>query len=81
MKFPAHDNRFGDTVAVVPPDKVEKFITSEARIVGITSNDPFGIGPTSTTFAGTKGLVKEESYNVWKSFTVREGLRIPACPR
>ncbi len=27
-------------VAVVPPDKIEKFITKETKVVGITSNDP-----------------------------------------
>ncbi len=60
-------NRFGkDAVVVVPPDKVEKCIKSETKIVGITSNDPLGMGPASTTFSGIKGFVKEESYNVWK---------------
>ncbi|MEG9195213.1 MAG: radical SAM protein [Candidatus Methanoglobus sp.] len=60
-------NRFGeDAVSVVPPDKIEKFITPETKIIGITSNDPLGMGPASTTFSGPKGFVKEESYNVWK---------------
>ncbi|MHC1602769.1 MAG: B12-binding domain-containing radical SAM protein [Methermicoccaceae archaeon] len=55
-----------DEVAVVAPDKIEKFITQETKIVGITSNDPLGLGPASTTFSGPKGLIKEESYNAWK---------------
>ncbi len=53
-------------VLVVPPDKIEKYISSETKIIGITSNDPLGLGPASTTFSGKYGLIKEESYNAWK---------------
>lgn len=55
-----------DEVAVVPPDNIEKFITQETKVVGITSNDPLSLGPASTTFSGPKGLIKEESYSAWK---------------
>ncbi|MEM4748128.1 MAG: radical SAM protein [Archaeoglobaceae archaeon] len=52
----------GFEVAVVPPEKIDKYL-NKARIIGITTNDPLGLGPASTTFSGRYGLVKEESYN------------------
>lgn len=54
----------GFDVTVVPPDKIERYLKN-AKIVGITTNDPLGLGPASTTFSGKHGLVKEESYNVF----------------
>ncbi|MEM1578056.1 MAG: radical SAM protein [Archaeoglobaceae archaeon] len=58
-------------VAVVPPEKIEKFL-DDAKIVGITTNDPLGLGPASTTFSGKTGFVKEEPYNF---FCFKELLR------
>lgn len=54
----------GFDVAIVPPDRIGKYIKN-VKIVGITTNDPLGLGPASTTFAGKYGLVKEESYNAY----------------
>lgn len=54
----------GFNVAVIPPDKIEKYLKN-TKIVGITTNDPLGLGPASTTFSGKNGLIKEESYNVF----------------
>ena len=54
----------GFDVIVVPPERIGKFI-DKAKIIGVTSNDPLGLGPASTTFAGKHGLVKEEPYNAY----------------
>ncbi|MDI9646644.1 MAG: radical SAM protein [Archaeoglobales archaeon] len=51
-------------VAVVPPEKVGKYL-KEAKIVGITTNDPLGLGPASTTFANKSGFIKDESFNAY----------------
>ncbi len=64
-----------EEIAVVPPDNIEKYITDSTKIVGITTNDPLGLGPASTTFSGHKGLIKEESYNTWKFRELVEKLR------
>jgi len=54
----------GFNVTVVPPEKISKFL-DKAKIIGVTTNDPLGLGPASTTFAGKYGLVKEEPYNAY----------------
>ncbi|MEM4566232.1 MAG: radical SAM protein [Archaeoglobaceae archaeon] len=54
----------GFEVIVVPPEKIEKF-ARKAKAIGITTNDPLGLGPASSTFSGRYGLVKEESYNAF----------------
>ncbi len=55
-----------DEVAVVVPDRIRKFVGPNTKIIGISSNDPLGLGPASTTFSGPLGLVNEESYTKWK---------------
>ncbi len=54
----------GFNVTVVPPEKIERF-AKKAKAIGITTNDPLGLGPASSTFSGKHGIVKEESYNVF----------------
>lgn len=54
----------GFETIVVPPEKIEKF-AKKAKAVGITTNDPLGLGPASSTFSGKYGLVKEESYSAF----------------
>lgn len=53
-------------VVVVVPDKIRKFVGPNTKIIGISSNDPLGKGPASTTFTGPLGLVRGESYIAWK---------------
>ena len=53
-------------VVVVAPDKIRKFVGSNTKIIGVSSNDPLGRGPASTTFTGPSGLVPGESYIAWK---------------
>ena len=52
-----------EEVKVVNPDKIERHISKETKIVGVTSNDPLGLGPASTTFSGETGFVNHPSYN------------------
>ncbi|MHA1595449.1 MAG: B12-binding domain-containing radical SAM protein [Candidatus Baldrarchaeia archaeon] len=55
-----------DQVIVAHPEKLKKVIGPNTKIVGISTNDPLGKGPASTTFSGETGLVNQESYNAWK---------------
>ena len=49
-------------IAVAHPDKVGEVIDSTTRIVGITTSDPMGLGPASSTFSG---LLEKESYTAY----------------
>lgn len=55
-----------DEVVVASPEHLDRFIGPETKVIGITSNDPLGKGPASTTFAGPLGFIKEEPYDAWK---------------
>ncbi len=55
-----------DDVKIVNPDRIHRHITKETKIVGITTNDPLGLGPASTTFSGETGFVNNPSYNRMK---------------
>jgi len=48
----------GFNVATVNPDKLGEFV-ADARIIGIHTMDPFGIGPASSTFAA---ILKKEPF-------------------
>jgi radical SAM superfamily enzyme YgiQ (UPF0313 family) len=48
----------GFNVAIVNPDKLGEFI-GDARIIGISTMDPFGIGPASSTLAA---ILKKEPF-------------------
>ncbi|MFX0096185.1 MAG: B12-binding domain-containing radical SAM protein [Candidatus Hodarchaeota archaeon] len=56
-------------VAVVPPDKLERFVGPETRVIGISTMDPLGYGPVSITFSailGGKATTKIEFYKLMK---------------
>jgi radical SAM superfamily enzyme YgiQ (UPF0313 family) len=55
-----------DQVIVAPPEHLHRVIGPDTRVVGITTTDPLGKGPASSTFSGSTGFVTEESYNAWK---------------
>ena len=55
-----------EDVVVVRPDKIRKFVGPETRVIGVTSNDPLGRGPASTTFTGETGFFGGEPYDAWK---------------
>jgi radical SAM superfamily enzyme YgiQ (UPF0313 family) len=42
--FPRED------VAVAHPDHIDKFVGCSTKVVGITENDPLGVGPATSTF-------------------------------
>ncbi len=49
-----------DEVVVVRPQDIIKFLNKKTMAVGITSNDPLGLGPASSTFSS---LVEGETYS------------------
>ena len=49
-------------IAVAHPDKVHQAIDATTRVVGITTSDPMGLGPASSTFSG---LLEKESYTAY----------------
>ncbi len=59
-------------IAVAHPDKIHNVVDSSTRVVGITTSDPMGLGPASSTFSG---LLERESYT---AFFFRQLVRDPA---
>ncbi|MEM4188022.1 MAG: radical SAM protein [Candidatus Hadarchaeum sp.] len=45
----------GFDVVVAHPDHLDKVIGDETKVLGITSNDPLGMGPASSTFSDLMG--------------------------
>lgn len=55
------ENGFSEKeVIVANPTKLNKILTKETKVLGITTNDPLGLGPASSTFSS---LIGKESYN------------------
>ncbi|MFQ6085019.1 MAG: B12-binding domain-containing radical SAM protein [Candidatus Bathyarchaeia archaeon] len=48
-----------DEVLVTTPENLRSVVGPETRIIGITANDPLGMGPATTTFCG---IIKRKSY-------------------
>lgn len=44
-----------EEVVIAHPDYIDKVVGPETRVVGITENDPLGIGPATSTFTGLFG--------------------------
>lgn len=44
-----------DEVVVAHPDHLERAVGPETRVIGITENDPLGMGPASSTFTALLG--------------------------
>jgi hypothetical protein len=42
-------------VAVVNPESLLKFVGHDTKVLCITTHDPLGLGPTSTTFSDFGG--------------------------
>ncbi len=49
-------------IAVAHPDKIQNIIDSTTRVIGITTSDPMGLGPASSTFSS---LLEKESYTAY----------------
>lgn len=54
-----------EEVVVTIPENLERFISDETKIIGVTTFDPLGRGPASTTISGPLGIVHEESFNAY----------------
>ncbi|MBC7219805.1 MAG: radical SAM protein, partial [Hadesarchaea archaeon] len=50
----------GFDVVVAHPEHLDKVVDDDTKVLGITSNDPLGIGPASSTFSG---LLGRETYS------------------
>ena len=46
-------------IAIVNPEKLHRVINEETKVLGITTHDPLGLGPASTTFSD---LMRKETY-------------------
>jgi len=46
----------GFDVVVAHPDHLSKVIDDNTKVLGITSNDPLGLGPASSTFSNLSGM-------------------------
>ncbi|MEW5759908.1 MAG: radical SAM protein [Candidatus Thermoplasmatota archaeon] len=44
-----------DDIVVAHPDYIDEFIDKDTKVLGITTNDPLGLGPASSTFGGLMG--------------------------
>jgi len=49
-------------IAVAHPDRIHEVVDSTTRVVGITTSDPMGLGPASSTFSG---LLEKETYTAY----------------
>lgn len=55
-----------EDIITVNPDEIQNYVGPQTRIVGVSAMDPLGQGPATNTFAGSGGLVKQDSYLAWK---------------
>lgn len=62
-------------VMVVRPQDISRAVTQETRAIGITTNDPLGLGPASTTFSD---LIGSRTYS---ALAFEKLLRSPAIRR
>jgi radical SAM superfamily enzyme YgiQ (UPF0313 family) len=51
-----------EDIAIVRPEKVNKAIDKDAKVLCITTHDPLGLGPASTTFSDLGGREPYTSY-------------------
>jgi len=49
-------------IALVPPRHLAEAITEDTKVLGVTTHDPLGLGPASTTFSD---LVNKETYTAY----------------
>jgi radical SAM superfamily enzyme YgiQ (UPF0313 family) len=55
-----------DDVAVVRPQDIDEMIDDDTKVIGITTNDPLGLGPASTTFSSLLGKETFSAYSFKK---------------
>ncbi|MEM3039632.1 MAG: radical SAM protein [Candidatus Methanomethylicaceae archaeon] len=54
-----------EEVVVTTPENIKKFLSEETKVIGISTFDPLGKGPASTTISGPFGIVHEEPFNAY----------------
>lgn len=59
-------------IAIAHPDRLDRIVDDSTRIIGVTSSDPMGLGPASSTFSS---LLKKETYTAFFFRTLMQGLR------
>lgn len=52
-----------EEVVVTTLENIKNFISEKTKVIGITTFDPLGKGPASTTLCGPYGIVHKESIN------------------
>ena len=57
-----------DEVVVVEPESIRDYVGPKTKVIGVTSNDPLGRGPATTTFSAPTGFFRDkgEAYDAWK---------------
>jgi radical SAM superfamily enzyme YgiQ (UPF0313 family) len=64
-----------EDVAICHPDRLATMVDSDTRVIGVTSSDPMGVGPASSTFSS---LLDKESYTRYFFRSLMEELRTRA---
>jgi radical SAM superfamily enzyme YgiQ (UPF0313 family) len=65
-----------EDIAVCHPDRLAKMVGPDTKVVGVTSSDPMGAGPASSTFSS---LLGKESYSKYFFRRLIEELRTRAA--
>ncbi len=51
-----------EDIGVAAPDRLHEVIDSKTKVVGVTTSDPMGLGPASSTFSS---LLRKETYTAY----------------
>ena len=51
-----------DDISVVHPTRIDKAVDAETKVIGISTSDPMGMGPASSTFSS---LLRKEPYTAF----------------
>jgi len=51
-----------EEIAVAHPDRLDKMVDRSTKVIGISTSDPLGLGPASSTFSS---LLRKESYTAF----------------
>jgi radical SAM superfamily enzyme YgiQ (UPF0313 family) len=59
-------------LAVANPERLDRVVDSDTRVVGVTTSDPLGLGPASSTFSS---LLQRETYTAYFFRSLLEDVR------
>ncbi|MBU0685055.1 MAG: hypothetical protein KJ653_04305 [Candidatus Thermoplasmatota archaeon] len=65
-----------EDIVICHPDRLAKMVGSDTKVVGVTSSDPMGVGPASSTFSS---LLDKESYTKYFFRSLMEELNTRAA--